>query len=983
MNGTLNASISSNNAAYARIKALEKELEALKSEVNVDTSKINAVQSELDSYKTSMSSQVTATNITASGTLTSNGTTHLDTLSADGKITASGGIDTNSIEVTTSSGANTTSISGLAIKTSQLTAGRVDASGSVNTKILNIYERGNICNLNVSQNATINHSLDVDETLTTQDATVNGDLSFPKVDSNINGEYLTVNAKDANLSGDLQVKGSTVLDGSLVVKDTIAAKNIVGDLDIDTLKVQSAKITDLITKKAVSSTSAVGYDEKGNLIPIKASGGGTSDVAQAVESDRVTADLRTYSSIKNIDSEEYILFATKADDDTYRLVTFDETTGKTSAKIYHYSTGTLDTLCTFEAKASSLGSPVVALIDDKLYYVETSDINSIRCFDYSAETTTTVYTSTDYNIIAFNTSPAYTNFIGTNFAILGYKTTAYRLVKFDGTVIAEDSEYIKKGTYGDVLIPYDLSSTMYAIIISENSQAYWYDPATNCFMYSDSTNDYTISENAVIPIVVSQNSTDIFSSPVDGAAPIYWVGTKYVFLFDPATHTTTQVDYIKIRTDDVKLNIQMTDDYITFSDENDKQLAQTRRSIYDFFAGFDTSYIGIYSNYICPEYKAIQNILINSDQVKLDSLSAVSVVDSPVLIDGKQYIDGRAYDYVLSSELDLENLLKSLYEAKVQTNESKYLDLNIYLKEATYLLRDSILGTLRKNTSLYGLHFYGESKNTIIQPVGFDIPDTPVAGESKYYYLTVTYPMFERSCSFENMSIEILTGQLSTTASFKNCNITTTCNGWVLPFYGYTFEDCVLKATGTLKTSIDPSTTTNYIYAAVIYNNITGRNSSYSDSSAITLIKAQHVRRCTINMSELALVNQADSSTNELYLMVPFSTPSDASFEENTFSDVKSSDVSVTLRPTPNMYGYNSYTDYLQGCWSWHGFRGNRFTNINGTSRVLDVNMGAIDKLKIVSSNENYFKYEYRTVSNVPGEYDLMTNNFISVTERY
>ena len=51
MQGTLNASLSSNNAAYARIKSLEKKLEALTSEVNVDSSQIETIQQEIAKYK--------------------------------------------------------------------------------------------------------------------------------------------------------------------------------------------------------------------------------------------------------------------------------------------------------------------------------------------------------------------------------------------------------------------------------------------------------------------------------------------------------------------------------------------------------------------------------------------------------------------------------------------------------------------------------------------------------------------------------------------------------------------------------------------------------------------------------------------------------------------------------------------------------------------------------------------------------------------
>lgn len=984
MNGTLNASISSTNAAYTRIKALEKELEALKSEVNVDTSKITKVQSELDSYKTAMSSQVTADNVTAASSLTSNGSTHVNTLTADKKITANQGIDSSGAITVTDQYSKTSSIDGASVNTSVVNATIMNATGTVKSGYLNVGHVATVEDLTVQNSGNI-INLTSNDIHAYEDVTVDGDLSFPKVNSNINGEYLTVNAQNINASGDLQVKGQTVVDGSLVVKDTIAAKNIIGDLDLNDLKVQSATVTDLITKTAVSSTSAVGFDSTGKLVPIKASGGGggTSDVAQAVETEKTMADLRTSSDVANISSSEYVLYAVKADDDTYRLMTFDDT--NVYAKLYHYSTGSLETLSKIATLLNSASFPVAALIDDKLYFVDSADQKSIKCFDYTSKTTTTTYSSTDYKIYAFNTMLPYSiDFAGIPFALLydDESTEGHaikRVVKFDGTIVAEDSEYIKKGIYNDILIPYDLNSVIYFVTVTESKKAYYMDPETMLFTFSDGENVVSISEENVTPVVVKQNNMGLFDTPVDGVATVYWVSENSAYVFNEETQKAVLVDCIKIRTDNVSLNINKTESAVTFIDTSGKQLAQLEPSILTFFAGFDTSYNGIYGNYICPKYSSKQNVLINSQQAALDSLDSFSVDNTPVYIDGRQFIDGRAYDYVLSSQLELESLLKQLYEEGVQTDSTKYKDLNVYLKDAVYLLRNSILGTLRANKSLYGLHFYGESKNATIQAVGFDIPGTPVEGEIKYYKLTTTYPMFERSCSFENLSIQILTGQLSTTSDFTGCDITATCSGWILPFYGYNFDRCKLVASGTLKAP--PEAFTNIVYSATIYNDITCSNLAVSDTTLISLIKAQHVRDCTIDISSLVLANQVDSTTSDFYLMMPFSTPSDASFERNTFTDIKSSSSTVTLYPLPNMYGYGSKSG-IAGCYSWHGFKGNIFSGISKSTKVLQLTLGAIDRIKVSNSAGTYSKYLYRAANDIPGEYDLMTNNFIAITDR-
>lgn len=986
MNGTLNASISSTNAAYTRIKALEKELEALKSAVNVDTKKISTLQSELDSYKTAMASQVTATNVTAGSSLTSNGSTHVKTLTADEKITANQGIDSSgTITVTDQVYNKTSSIDGGSVNTSVVNTTLVTASGTIKGGYLKVDNVATIEDLSVTNSGNI-VELTSNDIHAYEDITVDGDLNFPKVDSNINGEYLTVNAKDINASGDLQVKGQTVVDGSLVVKDTIAAKNIIGDLNLNDLKVQSATVTDLITKTAVSSTSAVGFDTTGKLIPIKVSGGGgTSDVAQAVETEKVILDLRNSSNIMNISESENILYASKADEDTYRLMTFDKT--NTYAKLYHYSTGNLETLASMTTLLSSIGFPVAALIDDKLYYVS-SDQMSIQCFDYTNKTTTTTYTSTDLKIYSFNTMVPYVfDFAGVPFALLydddseeGHAIK--RVVKFDGTVIAEDSEYVKQGKYGDngdIIIPYDLGSVIYFVVVTENKRAYFLDPQSMLFKYTNGE-DIVAATDEIVPIVIKQNNKGLFDPPVDGVTAVYWMDpeTYNTYVFNEESLKIELVDNIKIRTDKVSLNIELGEN-VTFYDENNKQLATVPVSnISPFFTGFDTSYSGMYSHYICPKYEAKQNVLINNQQAALDSLNSLSVDNTPIYLDGKQVIDGRAYDYVLSSELELESLLKQLYEEGTQTT-SNYKDLNIYLKDSTFLLRNSILGTLRSNKSLYGLHFYGESKNTIIQVTGFDIPDTPVEGEIKYYQLTTTYPMFERSCSFEHISIQILTGQLSTTSDFIECNITTTCSGWTLPFYGYNFDKCSLKATGTLKAS--PVATTNIVYAAVIANNITNTSLKEVDSTLITLIKAQHVRDCTIDISSLILANQDDSTNHNFYLMMPFSAPSDASFERNSFTDIKSSDGTATVYPLANLYGYGS-AEGIKGYLSWIGFKGNIFKNIASSTKKLQFSLGAIDKINISNSASTYSKYLYRTANDFPGEYDLMTNNFITVTDR-
>ena len=297
MQGTLNASLSSNNAAYARIKSLEKKLEALTSEVNVDSSQIETIQQEIAKYKADMSANVTSGNITATANLTSNGSTHLKTLTADERITAVKGIDAET-NIVVGKDESKTEITGNKVQTSEVSAAVISANGKVSAGRLETPE-ASINSLEVTGDTTINGAIATAGKASFNDVEINHDLLFPKADSNISGEYLNIHAKDAAFTGDLQVKGHAVIDGSVSVKDTLAAKNliVVGEVLTSGLKLDAKTELTNPTFKGIKgtnelTTTALVIDNEGKLVSKKISSEVEGSVASSLVAQR---EVRTHT----------------------------------------------------------------------------------------------------------------------------------------------------------------------------------------------------------------------------------------------------------------------------------------------------------------------------------------------------------------------------------------------------------------------------------------------------------------------------------------------------------------------------------------------------------------------------------------------------------------------------------------------------------------------------------------------------------------
>ena len=298
MQGTLNASLSSNNAAYARIKSLEKKLEALTSEVNVDSSQIETIQQEIAKYKADMSANVTSGNITATANLTSNGSTHLKTLTADERITAVKGIDAET-NIVVGKDESKTEITGNKVQTSEVSAAVISANGKVSAGRLETPE-ASINSLEVTGNTTINGTIATAGKASFNDVEINHDLLFPKVDSNIRGEYLNIHAKDAAFTGNLQTEGPAIIGGSLSVRDTLAAKNliVVGEVLMSNgLKLDAKTELTNPTFKGIKgtnelTTTALVIDNEGKLVSKKISSEVEGSVASSLVAQR---EARTHT----------------------------------------------------------------------------------------------------------------------------------------------------------------------------------------------------------------------------------------------------------------------------------------------------------------------------------------------------------------------------------------------------------------------------------------------------------------------------------------------------------------------------------------------------------------------------------------------------------------------------------------------------------------------------------------------------------------
>ena len=267
MNGTLNANITSNNAAYAKIRALEKKLEALSSDVNANETEIEQVQTELDNYKTQLASDFNAKNLSVSDTLDVKGTTHIEgSFTADNGATVKNTLDTNRIRINSTDGMTTSTISPTLIQTQYVSASQVQATtGSFS-------DLKNVSSIDVKK-ATINTNNVTTENvtdLTAENVLINSDLKFPKVSSKISGEYLDIEANtieaDNLTAGKLDVGGINST-GSIVTSSTLSCSGdtylnklivtndieALGDVTGETITAKDLKVSGSLSSETIDT----------------------------------------------------------------------------------------------------------------------------------------------------------------------------------------------------------------------------------------------------------------------------------------------------------------------------------------------------------------------------------------------------------------------------------------------------------------------------------------------------------------------------------------------------------------------------------------------------------------------------------------------------------------------------------------------------------------------------------------------------------
>ena len=267
MNGTLNANITSNNAAYAKIRALEKKLDALSSDVNANETEIKQVQTELDNYKTQLASDFNAKNLSVSDTLDVKGTTHIEgSFTADNGATVKNTLDTNRIRINSTDGMTTSTISPTLVQTQYVSASQIQATTGSFSDLKNVssidVKKATIKTNNVStENVT---------DLTAENVVINSDLKFPKASSKISGEYLDIEANTIeadNLIADKLDVGGINSTGSIVTSSTLSCsgdayleklivnKDIeaLGDVTGETITAKDLKVSGSLSSETIDT----------------------------------------------------------------------------------------------------------------------------------------------------------------------------------------------------------------------------------------------------------------------------------------------------------------------------------------------------------------------------------------------------------------------------------------------------------------------------------------------------------------------------------------------------------------------------------------------------------------------------------------------------------------------------------------------------------------------------------------------------------
>lgn len=222
MNGKLNCSMTAENAAFTKIRALEKQIKQLEADVSKQEDEIDSNKEAVSNLENNLSEKVEtkaieANTIQATEINTNSSTTK--TLNAEGISATNANIET----ITADRINNVDTYSGVTVDVNKVISD-VAKINEVNSNTVNSTN-------NKSDELTVNKTTNLNGQVN-----IDGNMTFTKDNglSELSGEYLQINAAKATIENKSDgyalyvpgIKGDALFGGSLTVQDTLLAKNL-------------------------------------------------------------------------------------------------------------------------------------------------------------------------------------------------------------------------------------------------------------------------------------------------------------------------------------------------------------------------------------------------------------------------------------------------------------------------------------------------------------------------------------------------------------------------------------------------------------------------------------------------------------------------------------------------------------------------------------------------------------------------------------
>lgn len=312
MDGMLNASTAGVNAAYARIKALERQIKEIESGVNTNGIDIESLKDELtqlkEEYKASVSTEnatIGSLDVTSSAHMRSGLTVHGESginMEDGGPISTEGKVTAGSIESRNGIEAKTASIGTASISTASMNGLNADSAtlGTVKANQVEVKD-----SLEVGKNYSSPFG---DNTVTKlyKNTAVYGDMTFNSDTglSQLQGDYLDIQARNINLKEDLAVEGSISTEKVIRTKgiendgDVTSTGNFInkgffkneGSMDIRDATLHNTMETNTTVdglalmnlEDAGASRTALDVNDEGKVVRVDLGGGGIANSLETV-----------------------------------------------------------------------------------------------------------------------------------------------------------------------------------------------------------------------------------------------------------------------------------------------------------------------------------------------------------------------------------------------------------------------------------------------------------------------------------------------------------------------------------------------------------------------------------------------------------------------------------------------------------------------------------------------------------------------------